>query len=76
MDEKVLGILAKEEWIMTNYEAVKAMGMNELAEFLASFTTCITTCGECPLFGNCEGHHVVCTAGLLEWLNADECSDF
>ncbi len=60
---------------MTNYEAVKAMGMNELAEFLASFTTCITTCGECPLFGNCEGHHVVCTAALLEWLNAESDDD-
>lgn len=50
-------------------QAVKAMGMNELAEFLAS----ITTCGDCPVFGNCDGH-VVCTAALLEWL-ADESDD-
>lgn len=49
---------------MTNYEAIKAMGMNELAGFLAS----ITTCGGCPVFGNCDGH-VVCTAALLEWLS-------
>jgi hypothetical protein len=47
---------------MTNYEAIKAMGMNELAGFLAS----ITTCGDCPA-GNCDGHEV-CTAALLEWL--------
>lgn len=53
---------------MTNYEAIKAMGMNELARFLAS----ITTCGDCPA-GNCDGHEV-CTAALLEWL-ADESND-
>lgn len=47
---------------MTNYEAIKAMGMNELAGFLAS----ITTCGDCPS-GNCDGREV-CTAALLEWL--------
>lgn len=59
---------------MTNYEVVKAMGMNELAGFLASITTC---CG-CPAYGNCGGPayvnrdgHEVCTASLLEWL-ADE----
>lgn len=46
---------------MTNYEAIKAMGMNELAGFLAS----ITTCCNCPVYRNCDGH-VVCTAALLE----------
>ena len=51
----------KEEWIMTNYEAIKAMGMNELAGFLASLTTCCN----CPVYRNCDGH-VVCTAALLE----------
>lgn len=62
---------------MTNYEVVKAMGMNELAGFLASITTC---CG-CPAYGNCDGPaygncygHVVCTAALLEWLT-DESDD-
>ena len=61
----------KGEWVMTNYGAVKAMGMNELAGFLASITTC---CG-CPAYGNCGGPaygnrdvHEVCTASLLEWL--------
>lgn len=54
---------------MTNYEAIKAMGMNELAGFLASITTC---CG-CPAYGNCDAHEV-CTASLLEWL-ADESDD-
>lgn len=54
---------------MTNYEVVKAMGMNELAGFLASITTC---CG-CPAYGNCGGPEV-CTASLLEWL-ADESDD-
>lgn len=62
---------------MTNYEVVKAMGMNELAGFLASITTC---CG-CPAYGNCDGPaygncdgHGVCTADLLEWLT-DESDD-
>lgn len=62
---------------MTNYEVVKAMGMNELAGFLA----CITTCCGCPAYGNCGGPayvnrdgHEVCTASLLEWL-ADESDD-
>lgn len=40
---------------MTNYEVVKAMGMNELAGFLASITTC---CG-CPAYGNCGGPEYV-----------------
>lgn len=52
---------------MTNYEAIKAMGMNELAGFLAS----ITTCCNCPVYRNCDGH-VVCTAALLEWLLIQE----
>ena len=50
---------------MTNYESIKAMGMNELAGFLAS----ITTCFDCPA-RNCGGHEV-CTEALLEWLNAE-----
>ena len=53
---------------MTNYESIKAMGMNELAGFLAS----ITTCFDCPA-RNCGGHEV-CTEALLEWL-ADESDD-
>lgn len=52
---------------MTNYEVVKAMGMNELAGFLASLTTCCN----CPVYRNCDGH-VVCTAALLEWLSDDD----
>ena len=60
----------KEEWIMTNYESIKAMGVNELAGFLAS----ITTCCNCPAYRNCDGH-VVCTAALLEWLNAESDDD-
>ena len=55
---------------MTNYESIKAMGVNELAGFLAS----ITTCCNCPAYRNCDGH-VVCTAALLEWL-ADESKVF
>lgn len=43
---------------MTNYEAIKAMGMNELAGFLAS----ITTCFDCPA-RNCGGHEVCTAAG-------------
>lgn len=54
---------------MTNYEAIKAMDMHGLAGFLSS----ITTCGDCPAFGDCDGH-VVCTAVLLEWLT-DESDD-
>ena len=63
----------KEEWIMTNYESIKAMGMNELAGFLAS----ITTCFDCPARNcarNCASHDV-CTATLLEWLNAESDDD-
>ena len=55
---------------MTNYESIKAMGVNELAGFLAS----ITTCCNCPAYRNCDGH-VVCTAALLEWLNAESDDD-
>ena len=54
---------------MTNYESIKAMGVNELAGFLAS----ITTCFDCPA-RNCGGHEV-CTAALLEWLNAESDDD-
>lgn len=48
---------------MTNYEAIKAMGQQELAGFLVS----ITTCGDCPAFDDCDGHGV-CTEAMLEWL--------
>ena len=61
---------------MTNYESIKAMGMNELAGFLANITTC-TTCGECSDYcpaRNCSGHEV-CTEALLEWLNAESDDD-
>ena len=54
---------------MTNCESIKAMGINELAGFLAS----ITTCFDCPA-RNCGGHEV-CTAALLEWLAAESDDD-
>ena len=54
---------------MTNYEAIKAMDMHGLAGFLAS----ITTCGDCPAFGDCDGHGV-CTEVMLEWLTG-ECTE-
>ena len=36
MDEKVLGILAKEGKAMTNYEAMRTMDKDVLVEFLSS----------------------------------------
>ena len=55
---------------MTNYEVVKAMGMNELAGFLAS----ITTCCNCPVYRNCDGQRD-CVDAILIWLNAESDDD-
>ena len=72
MVEKVLVILAKEDEIMTNYGAIQIMPNDELAKFLAS----IMDCKKCPALEEfCDGQRH-CVDAILNWLNADECSDF
>ena len=104
----------KEEWIMTNYEAMRTMDRDELVEFLSSimdgkairtmdkhklaeflssivdcgamrimdqrelakFLSSIMDCKKCPALEEfCDGQRD-CVDAILNWLNADECSDF
>ena len=52
---------------MTNYEAIKAMDKDELAEFLAS----IMDGQKCPASEEfCDGQRC-CVDAILNWLNAD-----
>lgn len=52
---------------MTNYEAIKAMDKDELAEFLAS----IMDGQKCPASEKfCDGQRC-CVDAILNWLNAD-----
>lgn len=57
----------KEELIMTNYEAIKTMDKDELAEFLSS----IMDGQKCPASKKfCDGQRC-CADAILNWLNAD-----
>ena len=71
MDEKVLGILAKEGKAMTNYEAMRTMDKDELVEFLSS----IVDCKKCPASEKfCDGKRE-CDEAILNWLNAESDDD-
>ena len=52
---------------MTNYEAIKAMSMDDLADFLGG----ITSCCYCPVFPGKDDDHEEQTAFYLEWLNEE-----
>lgn len=57
----------KEELIMTNYEAIKTMDKDELAEFLSN----IVDGQKCPASKKfCDGQRC-CADAILNWLNAD-----
>ena len=57
----------KEEWIMTNYESIKAMDKDDLAEFLSG----IVDCNTCPALEKfCDGQRD-CVDAILNWLNAE-----
>lgn len=57
----------KEELIMTNYEEIKTMDKDELAEFLSS----IMDGQKCPASEKfCDGQRC-CVDAILNWLNAD-----
>lgn len=56
---------------MTNYEAIKAMSMNELADLLGG----ITACCDCPVYPGNGDDHEEQTAFYLEWLNEESDKD-
>ena len=71
MDEKVLGILAKEGKAMTNYEAMRTMDKDDLAEFLSG----IVDSKKCPASEKfCDGQRD-CDDAILNWLNAESDDD-
>ena len=52
--------------------AIRIMDKDELAKFLSS----IMDCKKCPALEEfCDGQRD-CVDAILNWLNADECSDF
>ena len=61
----------KEEWIMTNYESIKAMDKDELTEFLSS----IVDCKKCPASEKCCDGQRDCDDAILNWLNAESDDD-
>lgn len=52
---------------MTNYEAIRVMNKNELAEFL----TDIVHCTQCPVSEEVCDTQGTCTAAILVWLGKD-----
>ena len=56
---------------MTNYEAIKAMGINELADLLGG----ITSCCDCPVYPGNGDDNEEQTAFYLEWLNEESNDD-
>lgn len=56
---------------MTNYESIKAMDKDDLAEFLSG----IVDCNTCPALEKfCDGHRD-CDDAILNWLNAESDDD-
>ena len=61
----------KEEWIMTNYEAMRTMDKDDLAKFLSS----IIDGKKCPASEKfCDGQRDRVDA-ILNWLNAESDDD-
>lgn len=56
---------------MTNYEAIKAMEEQELAEFLSSFMPC----SDCPVSQEICDAQCNCTKAILSWLSEESDCD-
>ena len=55
---------------MTNYEKIKAMTIDEMAEFLTKITA--NYCIYCPLQKNCENQDISCRGSIQQWLESEE----
>ena len=53
---------------MTNFEKIKAMGVEEMAEAMREELTC----GYCPAFDNCKHTALAnCKSKIQEWLESE-----
>ncbi len=53
---------------MTNYEKIKTMSVEEMAEGLHDITT---DCDVCPVVGYCIVDHKTCKETMQEWLESE-----
>ena len=56
---------------MTNYEAIKMMDKEQLAQFMAD----VTTCGNCPVSDRACDAMGTCSGAILAWLNKESDND-
>lgn len=57
---------------MTNYEKIRNMSIEEMAEFLGIYNdrTCVS-CGDCIMRSHCEYPVPPCNENALKWLKDD-----
>lgn len=55
---------------MTNYEYIKTLGLNELAEFIASVIPC-EYCNHKTIADCKDSKHRTCAGGFEKWLKAE-----
>ena len=55
---------------MNNYEKIKAMSIDEMAEEFTKITA--THCDYCPFQNECEPQEIFCKKFLKQWLESEE----
>lgn len=56
---------------MTNYERIKAMTVDEMAEMFEEIFSYLKSCGHCPAFGICMDTENVCIESVEKWLERE-----
>ena len=52
---------------MTNYERIKSMSVEEMAEFIEKMTEHLEICTRCPAYKMCDTH-IKCGENIKQWL--------
>lgn len=56
---------------MNNFEKIKAMGIEEMADAFVNITDNFAFCSECMIYGYCEGKLPNCYFAIKQWLEAE-----
>ena len=52
---------------MTNYDRIKSMSVEEMAEFIERMTEYLEICTVCPAYKMCDTH-IKCGENIKQWL--------
>ena len=55
---------------MTNYDRIKSMSVEEMAEFIERKTEDLEICTHCPAYKMCDTH-IKCGENIKQWLEQE-----